>query len=69
MLLLIVIYKIIPIIYYTDGIDELPNLAHGIRDTGKITSWDERADPVKLCFSVMKGHLMDTSTKIITSRQ
>ena len=55
--------------YSTDGIDELPNVAHGIRDAGKITSSDDREDPVKLCFSIMKGHLMGRSTRIITSRQ
>ena len=57
------------IIYSTDGIDELQNVACGIRDTGKITSLDFREDPVKLCVSVMKGHLMGRSTRIITSRQ
>ena len=69
MLLLTERYKIIFIIYSTDGIDELPNVAHGIRDTGKITSLDFREDAVKLCFSVMKGHVMGRSTRIITSRQ
>ena len=55
--------------YSTDGIDELTKVADEIRDIVKITSWDDRKDPVKLCFSVMKGHLMPKSTRIITSRQ
>ena len=63
------ITKLFPYFFSTDCINELPNVADGIRDTGKITSWDDREDPVKLCFSVMKGHLMGRSTRIITSRQ